>query len=97
MNLMEKYRRKYEAGPRLIKGDDQIMTPVISPVVANTIPEEVKEAFEERTAIMEIDGDLNRKEAESLAWCREVCMLSLAQRKHCELVIPCPKLVDLNG
>lgn len=48
-------------------------------------------AFEERAAIMEFDGGLDRAEAEKQAWCREVCMLTKGQAVLCEKNQPCPK------
>ena len=87
MNLIEKWRRKFESS---IMQGEQIMTPVLT----NELPEDVKEAHEERTAVMQYDGGLNREEAERQAWCREVCMLTPEQGKLCERVKPCPRKGD---
>lgn len=51
----------------------------------------LSDAYEERAAIMEFDGGLDRAEAEKLSWCREICMLTKGQAVLCEKNQPCPK------
>ena len=89
MNLIEKYRRKFQAGEGLIIQDNQIMTPT----VADEPPENVKEACEEKAAIIEYDGGFDREEAERQAWCIHACMLSFpSQWERCERFKPKPCL-----
>lgn len=61
------------------------------------LPEDIKEAYEERAIIMEYEGGLDREEAERQSWCRTACMLSFpSQWKACERFYPkfCLKLTD---
>ncbi len=105
MNLMEKYQKRLETA----RADGEITTArsILVPVQAvkdgiekappmgNDLPAEVKKAYEERSAIMEHENDLDQDEAERQAWCREACMLSFpSQWRICERVKPkpCPKL-----
>jgi hypothetical protein len=58
--------------------------------------EKLRYAFDERAAIVEYEARMNRKEAERLAWCQTVCMLSFpTQWEMCERFKsqPCPKLI----
>jgi hypothetical protein len=60
-------------------------------------PEDTREAYEERAAIMEYDGGLGRDEAERLAWCGTACMLfCVTQWEACERFKPkpCLKLIE---
>lgn len=53
--------------------------------------------YEEKAAIIQYDGGLDREEADRQSWCRTVCMLfSPSQWKECERFKPkpCPKLID---
>lgn len=87
MNLMEKYQRKFEAGEKAVILENQI----IAPVIPDALPEDLKDAFEERTAIMDHDGGIPKDQADKFTWCREVCILTPSQRELCERVKPCPK------
>lgn len=51
-----------------MKGVKNELSEVIRQVVLNDTNKERIEAFEERAAIMEFDGGLNRQEAERLAY-----------------------------
>ncbi len=67
--------------------------------IPNELPEDVKKAYDERAAIMEYDGGLDREEAERQAWCRTACMLSFpSQWGKCERFKPkpCLKLINQN-
>lgn len=87
MNLLEKYRRKFETSEESVMQGHQIMLPILT----IDLPEDVKEAYKERAAIMEHEGGLSRDQADKYAWCREVCMLTKGQAELCERVKPCPK------
>jgi undecaprenyl pyrophosphate synthase len=87
MNLMEKYLRRFKASERPVIQGDQ----VIAPTSINALSEEVKDACEERAAIMEHNGELSKEQADKYDWCREICMLTKGQATLCERVKPCPK------
>lgn len=55
---------------------------------------EVREAYEERSAIMEYDAGLSRDQADRYAWCRVVCMLTRGQAENCNAVKPCPRYIE---
>lgn len=57
------------------------------------LPEDVKEAMEERASIMEIDGGLTREEADKQAYCLYGCKITEpVTLSLCREVKPCPKL-----
>jgi hypothetical protein len=86
MNLMDKYRRKFEETPQVRQSEP------------DRPPADLKEEeYEERAAIMQFDGGLDRGEAERLAWCRTACMLfAISQWEMCERFKPkpCLKLIE---
>jgi hypothetical protein len=57
----------------------------------SALPEELRQAYKERAAIMELDGGLSRHQADKYAWCREICMLTIGQSELCEQSKPCPR------
>lgn len=69
---------------------------VRSVMTIEDLTEDERYRYEERAAIMQYDGGLEREEAERQAWCREICMLTPEQRLLCERVIPCPKIGVIN-